>query len=432
MQRTSSYQRWIVAGVVACGIVGLVLMATDPGDRQPRPARRAPAPTARVARPVVREMVEETPPPALDDRLPEPLLDAVPVDEVARPPRHLVVVPDAAGFAPEPPRAMFALGRTLPRPAAVEHTEARPERAVVEPDVARRPRRKHRRPSRRRQMAEQRAGGGATTGSTPAGDTPAVPPPSRTVGAAAPAVPIPDDVAFHSGDAVLPTGGQVAIPVDGKVQHEGSLSLMVQPGWEHDNADDATLVQLGDEMRLTKNVHFLRLEGVGDDTGDGPRGRTVGATGDGAGANGVGVPISDWNPGEWHHVTATWSEDTMSLYVDGELVGRKPRQGRSDAPAESELLVGTDASDSKPVPPGLIGRVALRGRVLGDDEVAQDYHDAIGDGASGDAAGSDHPAQGGGGHSDDRGNGGTDHGNDAKPARFDHGHSHAADHGAAR
>jgi len=222
--------------------------------------------------------------------------------------------------------------------------------------------------------------------------------------------PFPDDVAFHSGDAVLPTGGQVAIPVDGKVQHEGSLSLMVQPGWEHDNADDATLVQLGDEMRLTKNVHFLRLEGVGDDTGDGPRGRAVGATGDGAGANGVGVPISDWNPGEWHHVTATWSEDTMSLYVDGELVGRKPRQGRSDAPAESELLVGTDASDSKPVPPGLIGRVALRGRVLGDDEVAAHA----------------------GGDSDDRGNGGTDHGNDAKPARSDHGHSHAADHGAAR
>jgi len=357
----------------------------------------------------------------------------VPVDEVARAPRHLVVVPDAARFVPEPPRAIFALGRTLPRPAAVEHAEARPERAaVVEPEVARRRRMKHRRPNRRRQMAEQRGGDGATTGSTPTGDTPAVPPPSWTVGAAAPAVPIPDDVAFHSGDAVLPTGGQVAIPVDGKVQHEGSLSLMVQPGWEHDNTDDATLVQLGDEMRLTKNVHFLRLEGAGDDTGNGPRGRAVGATDDGAGANGVGVPISDWNPGEWHHVTATWSEDTMSLYVDGELVGRTPRHGRSDAPAESELLVGTDASDSKPVPPGLIGRVALRGRVLGDDEVAQDYHDAIGDGASGDAAGSDHPAHGAGGHSADRGNGGTDHGNDAKPARADHGQSRAADHGAAR
>src|SRR5204862_6239642 len=120
-------------------------------------------------------------------RLPEPLLDAVPVDEVARPPRHLVVVPDAAGFAPEPPRAMFALGRTLPRPAAVEHTEARPERAVVEPDVARRPRRKHRRPSRRRQMAEQGAGGGGTTGSSRAGGTPAAPLPPRHVRGAAPA-----------------------------------------------------------------------------------------------------------------------------------------------------------------------------------------------------------------------------------------------------
>src|SRR2546426_111669 len=90
--RVLARARWPVGGVVACGSVGLVLMPPAPGDRQRQPARGAPAATGRVARPIVREMVEETPPPALDDRLPEPLLDAVPGDEVARPPRHLVVV----------------------------------------------------------------------------------------------------------------------------------------------------------------------------------------------------------------------------------------------------------------------------------------------------------------------------------------------------
>src|SRR6185369_6105986 len=111
------------------------------------------------------------------------------------------------------------------------------------------------------------------------------------------------DVAFQSGDDdAFTTTGQVAIPIDAEVQHEGSVSLWVQPGWQPGNEDDATLVQLGDRLRLAKSVDSLRLEAVdaeaenADDTPD------------------VGLPIAEWSPGEWHRITATWSRRMLSLY----------------------------------------------------------------------------------------------------------------------
>jgi hypothetical protein len=33
---------------------------------------------------------------------------------------------------------------------------------------------------------------------------------------------------------------------------------------------------------------------------------------------------ADWQPGEWHHLAATWSRDAMRIYVDGELAAEAP------------------------------------------------------------------------------------------------------------
>ena len=30
--------------------------------------------------------------------------------------------------------------------------------------------------------------------------------------------------------------------------------------------------------------------------------------------------VVDWQPGEWHHIAATWDEQRLSLYVDGRLL----------------------------------------------------------------------------------------------------------------
>jgi hypothetical protein len=136
----------------------------------------------------------------------------------------------------------------------------------------------------------------------------------------------------------------------------------VQPGWEPGDEDDATFVQLGDQLRLAKSEDVLRLETAGtDDAAD------------------VDVSIADWNPGDWHQVTASWSEDGISLYLDGELVGRRLGRGLMHLPRDSELFVGSDRSRRTRVARGLIGRIDLRNRPLNDREVAKTYRDAIGD-----------------------------------------------------
>src|SRR5437667_116463 len=223
-----------------------------------------------------------------------------------------------------------------------------------------------------------------------------------------------DDVAFHSGDDVqFPTAERVAIPIDGKSQHAGgSVSLWVQPGWERGNEDDATLVQLGDRVRLAKSVHFLRLEAADAEATDAGE------------VAGVDVPITEWNPGEWHQVTATWSDHALPLYVDGELVGRRMGRGHVDLPPDTELLVGSDLAESRRVAPGLIGRVDVRSRPLEDDEVARDYQDAVGE--------DERPARGNG--PDERGNGPHDRGkgSDDRGEGSDRGHSHGTDRGTPR
>src|SRR5436309_8183037 len=157
----------------------------------------------------------------------------------------------------------------------------------------------HSAPARACRGMAERANG--STGGQPPADVPTTPAPGtpspQPVTSANADPPASHDVAFQSGDVQFPTAGRVAIPIDAKIQHEGSVSLWVQPGWQPGNEDDATLVQLGDRLRLKKNVDVLRLEAADAEAGNADE------TAD------VGAPISDWNPGEWHHVTATWKED---------------------------------------------------------------------------------------------------------------------------
>lgn len=195
-------------------------------------------------------------------------------------------------------------------------------------------------------------------------EAPTLPASSATTAGTAPP---PDDVAVRTGDDVqFPTGDQVAIPLDDKVgQDAGSVSLWVQPGWEPGDDDPATLVEVGDGLRLTKDAGTLRLE-----AGDG------GAADDDGPAD-LGTPIAHWNRGEWHHVAASWNGNQLSLYVDGELVGRRMGHGPFDVRGDGALRIGSDHADDRPVAPGLIGRIDVRNRPLDDDEVARDYHDSI-------------------------------------------------------
>jgi hypothetical protein len=86
-------------------------------------------------------------------------------------------------------------------------------------------------------------------------------------------------------------------------------------------------------------------------------------------------------------------------------------------PAESALLVGSDRSEHARVARGLIGRVDLRHRSWGEDEVARAYRDAIGDRPDGaeEAGGRGAPDRGrSDGHTRDTPRGDTD-GSNRKP-----------------
>ena len=416
-----SSTHWVLTTALVCALAGLLLKATEPVPLHPPAPRVAMAPPSRAAKPLAANVAPAGLPRDRGHRQPRPSrAPAMAADDsLDDPPAQVVVARDEMWFDAAPPRPAVLLSRVVS--PAVAHTPAVDPAVSVKPRTTRpgvRPpvHGKRRRLARLRRAADRTDGGSTgerVFGSPPLVDqvptpsppvqptsnSPAQPPtiateypsldPSAVPSSAPSAVPSsapsaapspppapPDAVAFDSGAAVLPTAGQVSIPIPAPdAQEGGSVSLVVQSGWERGNQDDATLVQLGDGLRVAKNVDVLRLE-----TADG--------------GPDIGIPITGWNPGEWHHVAATWKGNDVALYLDGELVGRHTGDVPLDLPPETTLLVGSDDAGRRPVARGLIGRVAVRRGALGDDQVLRDYHDAL--------AGDDR--RGSGNVPDDRGN----------------------------
>src|SRR5947199_215067 len=143
----------------------------------------------------------------------------------------------------------------------------------------------------------------------------------------------------------------------------GSMSFWLQPGWDEGNHDDATFVQRGDNrLQVIKNVNFLRFEFL-DDNGI---------------PGGIGAPIAEWKAGEWHQVTTTWNGGQFSMYLDGQLVSQTVHDGRVDLTPDTKLFIGSDFPESRPVAPGVIGKVDLQNRPLSPGEVADPYQSATG------------------------------------------------------
>lgn len=357
-RRANRSATFIVAAALLCGVVGLLLHTTDP-NVSPSAGKTEPPPR-----------VKRIPP-----RLAMPLAPEHPAEGAPPAPASEVVTDDARWFArrprasrapAEPPAAVEPLRPASALSGFVARRPAQPSTVAGDGDGedVRRPRRtpppKLRRPARQRRpihrrpldATAERLPADTTTGAV--GNGPGAPDAAGGPGA--------DDVAVETGDAEFPSTERVAIPVPGEVADDGgSVSLWVEPDWQPGNGDDATLVQLGDTMRVSKHGHSLHLESAGP----------------GGVFHEVGASIDDWNPGERHQVVASWTDGELSLYVDGELVGRRNGHRPVDPGSSSHLYVGSDGSDGKPVAPARIGDVDLRNRPLGDDEVAKGYRDGI-------------------------------------------------------
>ena len=138
----------------------------------------------------------------------------------------------------------------------------------------------------------------------------------------------------------------------------GSVSFWFQPRWNEDNQDDASFLEIADgSVRIVKNVDYLRLEFVDEDGIE----------------HGLGAPISDWTPGEWHQVAGSWDGLTVALYFDGGLV----RQAEIDAPLVlpdgPRMRLGSDFPDYRPVAAGVVGGVRVNDRPLSSDEVRKRF-----------------------------------------------------------
>lgn len=138
----------------------------------------------------------------------------------------------------------------------------------------------------------------------------------------------------------------------------GTISLWIQPQWGDRSQDDATLIRFGDDqVRLIKNVSFLRFE-IADQWG---------------GKSGAGAPIGAWQPGEWHQVVATWDGGVIVLYVDGAQVMATMQSGPIDLPPGTRVSIGSAFPAGVPVAPGIVAGVTIRDRALAPADVSQRF-----------------------------------------------------------
>ena len=359
MSKSWATKRWILAVAAAAGLLGLVLKISEisrPGRGKPAEQHAA----MRPARPAERHAAAPSPGGSVDWPSAGLAPDAAPDEEVRKPvdttrslPLARSTVRHAEGGARDDGGA-HELGGHLHRSAGAGVASGRRQRAdglqtavVGDSGNAAAPA-----AGGGRSMNELRAPQGAAT-QTPGAVPPAEVPPGST------------DVAFDSGETTqYPTDTQVEVPDVKKITGgAGTMSFWLQPGWDEGNHDDATFVQLGDSrLQVIKNVNFLRFEFL-DDNGI---------------PGGIGAPIAEWKAGEWHQVTTTWNGGQFSMYLDGQLVSQTVHDGRVDLTPDTKLFIGSDFPESRPVAPGVIGKVDLQNRPLSPGEVANRYQSATG------------------------------------------------------
>jgi hypothetical protein len=158
-------------------------------------------------------------------------------------------------------------------------------------------------------------------------------------------------------EELFDTAQPTEIPFEGDFPLKGTFSFWLNPVWDSTSQDDASFVTVADgKLRIVKNVTFLRFE-------------TVDASGNG---DGVGFRISDWQPGEWHFITATWDAGVIALWVDGTMVGQK-YIAALDIPADSSVFVGSQFPPGRPIAPGMMSGFRFRGRALNQGTIGREF-----------------------------------------------------------
>ena len=181
------------------------------------------------------------------------------------------------------------------------------------------------------------------------------PDPAEDVAHEPPATPVVDDsMTYNSGDY------RFSLDSPFQIQHSsdaGTVALWVQPEWSADNNEDAGMIELGDGLfRVYKNVNVLRFEVMSDNP-----------------ERSAGLSIAEWQPGEWHSISATWESQRVTFYVDGQPVGAAI-DGSFGQQGNTPLTIGTLGAGDQPVAPGTVSDVSVRNRALPASEIARLYN----------------------------------------------------------
>ncbi len=172
-----------------------------------------------------------------------------------------------------------------------------------------------------------------------------------------------DGLVSNGGTIEFPADAQLSFPAGGTVNSRaGTISFDVQPQWAGADQTNNSLVQIRDEniwentLELVKNNDALRYI-IRDSHGV---------------EYNVNLPIDDWSPGEQQHVTATWSDTQMALYVNGQLVGRTALDNPLAFGDSTPVHIGSDfPGASYGWAGGTISGFKLYGRALDAGEVAR-------------------------------------------------------------
>jgi len=170
-----------------------------------------------------------------------------------------------------------------------------------------------------------------------------------------------DGLVSHGGDVQFPDNAQLTFPVGGNVNSSaGTISFDVQPQWAGSDETNNALVQIRNEhvwentLSIVKNfdaLRFIIIDSVGVERN-------------------VNIPIGDWQPNEPHSVSATWTEDSMSLYINGQLVGQQPLANPLNFSDSTPVHVGSDFPDASYVGAGgAIRNFTIYGRALAANEI---------------------------------------------------------------
>ena len=170
-----------------------------------------------------------------------------------------------------------------------------------------------------------------------------------------------DGLVSKGGSMEFPDNAQMSFPAGDTVNNKaGTISFDVQPDWAGSDQTNNSLLQIRDEhtwentLQIVKNFDSLRYIII-----------------DSAGAeHDVNIPISDWAAGQQQHVTATWDDSTMSLYVGGQLVGQNELPNPLNFSQSTPVHVGSDfPGTSYSGADATLGGLKIYGRALGPTEI---------------------------------------------------------------